>query len=195
MNANDKKDVYGLTLKQRIFADEYLLTHNKKASAMKAGVSAKSAGTIGGRLCKNVDVSKYISLRRGQMQDELEASYRTTKDRLLRELAAIALLDPAKMYDENGDLLPIHKMDEMTRRAIASMDVKELADEDGKLEGYLRKVRVNSKIAAIELLGRYLRMWDDKGDGGGSILNITIITDKNQLDHPDYLTTLKDGAK
>mgnify|MGYP003387114439 CR=1 FL=1 len=189
------KDEYGLTLKQRTFADEYLLTHNKKASAIKAGVSAKSAGTTGGRLCKNVDVSKYISLRRCQIQDELEASYCTTKDRLLRELAAIAFLDPAKMFDESGNILPMHTMDEMTRRAIASIDVEELANTDSELIGCVRKVKTSSKIAAIELLGRHLGMWGQNNDGERSILNIRIITDKNQLDHPDYLSTLKNGAK
>ena len=185
MVSKHKVDQYGLTLRQRVFAEEYLLTFNKRASAIKAGASPRSAATIGGRLYTNVDVSKYISLRRCQIRDELEANYGITKDILLRELAAIAFFDPGKMYDDNGVLLPIHKMDKMIRRAIASFDTKEIVDNNGALIGKVTKIRLASKLAAIELLGRYLGMWNNKGDGVGSILNIVINTGTNQLDNPD----------
>ena len=178
-------DQYGLTLKQRVFAEEYLLTFNKRASAIKAGASPRSAATIGGRLYTNVDVSNYISLRLCQIRDKLETSYGITEDILLNELAAIAFFDPRKMYDDNGVLLPIHEMDKMTRCAIARFDTKEIVDSDGELIGKVIKIRLHPKLAAIEMLGRHLLIWNNKGDVGGFKLNIKIVTDKNPLDHPN----------
>ena len=185
---------YGLTLKQRVFAEEYLLTFNKRASAIKAGASPRSAATIGGRLYTNVDVSNYISLRLCQIRDELETNYGITKDILLNELAAIAFFDPHKMYDDNGVLLPIQEMDNMTRCAIARYDIKEIVDSDGELIGKVTKIRFHPKLAAIELLGRHLRMWNNKGDAGSFKLNIKIVTDKNPLDYPNSGRVIEDPA-
>lgn len=190
-----KLDEYGLTRQQRIFADEFIITGNKKQSAIKAGVKARSAATIGGRLFNNVDVLTYIQQRKGQVVKKIEDDYGTTINDLIRELAAIARFDPRKMYDENGVLIPIHKLDEMTARGIAGFEVREVTDSDGALIGYDKKVKIASKVAAIELLGRHLRMWADKGGDGGSILNINIITDKNQLDHPNYGKVIENGTK
>jgi phage terminase small subunit len=186
MRESGKRDEYGLTRKQRTFADAYLLTGNKRASAIKAGVSPKSAGTIAARMCTNVNIMNYLAQRRGVIAKKLEDDYCISMDILLRELAAIAFFDIGKMYDDNGVLLPIHKMDKMTRRAIASFDTKEIVDSDGALIVRVTKIRTASKLAAIELLGRHLGMWGQNDGGERSILNIQIITDKNQLDHPDY---------
>lgn len=193
MGKKNTKDEYGLTAQQRAFADAFLVSDNKKQSAIKAGVKPSSAGVIAARLSTNVNVLTYLAMRRGVMAQKLEDNFTITTDRLIRELAAIALFDPAKMYDENGDLLPINKMDEMTRRAIAAVDVKELLDEDGTLTGYSKKVRTASKIAAIELLGRNLAMWGEKDGGALSILNINIVTHENQLDHPAGGKVIENG--
>lgn len=193
MRKKEQLDEYGLTPQQRIFADELVLTGNRRASAIKAGVKPSSATTTAARMCANVRINTYITQKRGQVVQKLENDYGITRDDLLKELAAIARFDPRKMYDENGKLLPIHKMDEMTARAIASHEEKELMDEDGALIGYTHKLRRDSKIAAIELLGRHLRMWNDKDQGQGSILNIIIHKDKNLLDNPQPMKVIENG--
>lgn len=194
MAKKDKRDEHGLTRQERIFADELSLTGNKSASARKAGVKAGQEGVYASRMLRNVMVVQYLAAKKQNISTELATTYEVTKDRVLRELAAIAFLDPAKLYDENGELLPITKMDEMTRRAIGAVDIKELTDNDGALEGYLRKVKTVSKIAALELLGRNLSMWAADKAGGDSILNINIITDRNQLDHPNHGKVIENGS-
>lgn len=189
----DRKDEYGLTPQQRIFADTLLLTDNKKQSAIKAGCKEASAGTLAARMCKNVNVMTYLAKRRGEISIKLVDDYDLTKERVLRELAALALFDPAKMYDTNGDLLPVNKMDEMTRRAIAGVDVKEIVDnESDTIIGYTKKVRISSKVAALELAGRHLGMWDKDG-GAGSILNIIIHKDRNLLDNQPPPKVIENG--
>lgn len=179
-----QKDEFGLTRLERAFADNFILTGNKKGSAIKAGVKAANAGVYATRMLKNVTLQQYLAPRMQKVSQQLTENFELNVERVLRELAAIALFDPGKLYDENGDLLPVNKMDEMTRRAIAGVDVKELCDKDGALVGYVKKVKPVSKIAALELAGRNLAMWGEKDSGALSILNINIITNQNQLDNP-----------
>ena len=178
------KDEFGLTRQERIFADNLLLTNNKAGSAVAAGIKRANAGVYAARMLSNVMVKQYLARRGEKLAEKLEDDYNLTVDRVLKELAACALFDPRKLYDENGELLPLNKLDEMTARAVAGIDVKELCDTDGKLIGYAKKVRPVNKIAALELAGRNLAMWGEKDSGALSILNINIITNQNQLDNP-----------
>lgn len=179
-----QKDEYGLTLQQRRFADELSLTGNKAASAIKAGIKPVSAGVTANRMLKNVNVQQYLASKMQQHSKILTEQHNLTAEELLRELADIVRFDPASMYDENGDLLPLNKMDEKTRRQIDSFDVREICDKKGALIGYSKKVKRFSKLTAIEMAGRNLGMWGEKDSGGLSILNINIVTDQNQLDNP-----------
>lgn len=181
---NDVKDEYGLTRQQRVFAEHYALTGNKAASAIKAGSTPVSAGVTANRWLRNVMVKQFLDNRSKKHADFLGEKFDITAQRVLQEMAAIAFFDPGKLYDENGQLLPLNKMDEFTRRAVSGVDVKELTDSDGALIGYTSKVKPVSKVAALELLGRHLGMWGEKDSGGLSILNINIVTDQNQLDNP-----------
>jgi phage terminase small subunit len=194
MGISTNTDEHGLTRKERLFADQFLLTGNKAGSAKAAGFSAKGAGVYANRLLRKAAVQKYVTPRRQEIVRALDEAYSITKDRVLRELAAIAFCDIRKMHDESGDILPVTKMDEMTRRAIASVDVKELVNADGDLVGYIRKIKLASKVAALELIGRHLGMWGQNNGSEGSILNINIIKGVNQLDHPDYLKRVQSSA-
>ena len=184
MSGSSNKDSYGLTTRQRRFADAYLLSNNKRASAMAIGVSANSAGTTAARMCANVHIKNYLAMRRQDVSKQLDNAYEITKDRILREIAAAALFDPGKMYNSDGEMLPLQQMDEITRRAIAAFDVQEVTDSDGTLVGYIKRIKPVSKMAALELAGRHLGMWNQKDGQEQSILNIVIDTDKNQLDNP-----------
>ena len=55
-----------------------------------------------------------------QAMDERSRRLEISKERVLLELARIALLDPGDLFDAAGNLLPIHAMPEDARRAIAS---------------------------------------------------------------------------
>lgn len=189
------RDEHGLTRIERVFADALALSGNKKASAEAAGIKPNLAGVYANRMLKNVKVQTYLAARKAEVVAKLDENHGLTAERVLKELAAVALFDPAKMYDENGALLPVNRMDEMTRRAIAGVDVKELIDFDsGLVMGYNKKVRMVSKIAALELAGRHLALWGDKDGSALSILNINIVTSQNQLDHGQQGKVIENGA-
>ena len=59
-----------LSLRQKKFADEYIISGNATKSAIEAGYSKKTAESIGSRLLRNVKVSEYISKRTQEVLEE-----------------------------------------------------------------------------------------------------------------------------
>ena len=59
-----------LSLKQKKFADEYIISGNATKSAIEAGYSKKTAESIGSRLLRNVKVSEYIIKRTQEVFEE-----------------------------------------------------------------------------------------------------------------------------
>lgn len=143
-----------LTAKQQKFADEYLIDLNATQAAIRAGYSPKSAGTNADKLLKNTKIRAYIEARMA------EHSRRTgvTQERIIRELARIAFLDPTQLIDmDTAELLTDAAADD--RAAIASVKVKTMSGETEMIE---REVRFADKIKALELLGKRFGMWLDK---------------------------------
>lgn len=58
-----------MTEKQKRFCTEYLIDLNATQAAIRAGYSEKTAGTIGQRLLKNVDIKKYIDEQLQKMKN------------------------------------------------------------------------------------------------------------------------------
>ena len=85
---------------------------------------------------------------------------------ILEELARIAFLDLGECYDEDGYLLPLSEMGEDARRALAAIESVQLpSKDDGDLPRVLKKIKAESKIKALELLGKHLAMFTEKVAG------------------------------
>lgn len=163
-----------LTAKQRRFVDEYLVDLNATQAAIRAGYSAKTAGQIGERLLKKVEIQEATQQR---MKDR---SRRTeiTQDRVLQELAKIGFSDirravswGAAAPDPEGDdpplnsvwLVPSEEVDPDTSAAIS--EISQTA------QGI--KIKLHDKRAALVDIGRHLGMFKDKlevtGKDGGPL--------------------------
>lgn len=143
-----------LTPKQQKFVDEWLIDMNATAAAIRAGYSPRSADVTGARLLANARVRAYIDERMA------EHSRRTgvTQERIIRELARIAFLDPTQLVNmDTAELLDSAAEDD--RAAITSVKVKTMSGETEMIE---REVRFADKIKALELLGKRFGMWIDK---------------------------------
>ncbi|WP_230684040.1 terminase small subunit, partial [Streptococcus pneumoniae] len=60
----------GLRIKQKRFADEYIISGNAYQSALRAGYSEKYAKARSSELLDNVGISDYIKNRMEELQDE-----------------------------------------------------------------------------------------------------------------------------
>ena len=75
-----------LNIKQKKFADEYLICSNATEAAKKAGYSEKTAYSIGQRLLKKVEVKNYIDERLKIIESEKIADTKEIMESLTRIL-------------------------------------------------------------------------------------------------------------
>lgn len=103
---------------------------------------------------RNPKVRAYIDKRMA------EHSKRTgvNQERIIRELARIAFLDPTRLVDMYDATILANASDDDTA-AIAVIKVKETSGDFDSIE---REVRFADKIKALELLGKRFGMWLDR---------------------------------
>jgi hypothetical protein len=118
----------GLSPKRRIFALEYLVDLNATQAAIRAGYGRKNADVNGPRLLGDAGVRAFVDEQLRKRAEALEL----TAARIDRERARVALLDPAQLFDESGNLLPVRRMPEDARRAIASVKLRTVKVVHGK---------------------------------------------------------------
>jgi phage terminase small subunit len=96
-------------------------------------------------------------------------------DRLLRETASLAYLNPKDLYDEQGRLRPIHDLPDHVAAAIAGIEVVRgnVDKGDGQFDTVL-KVKHWDKTRAIDMLMRHLALYKDR-------LNIGLTPDAEKL--------------
>ena len=136
-----------LTPKQQRFVDEYLVDLNATQAAIRAGYSAKTAGSIGQRLLTKVEI-----------QAELAAAMAARGERT--EITQDAVLK---------DLLEITERC-MQRAPVLDMKGNQVRDEEGL---GLWEFDAKDALRALELLGKHLGMFSDKLRLEGS-LNINV---------------------
>lgn len=150
-----RRNKYGLSYRQALFVDEYLLDLNASQAALRAGYSANCPGVVGHEVLNNPKVSAAIE----QRMAELSARTGVNQERIIRELARVAFLDPTKLTDAGtGALLPDTTEDD--RAAIQAIRVKFSPTQYG--QGVEREVKFADKLRALELLGKYFSMWVDR---------------------------------
>lgn len=141
-----------LTPKQAAFVAEYLVDKNATQAAIRAGYSVKTADAIGKENLRKPPIRAAIEAVLAKQANALEI----TAERILKERARLAFLDPRKLFDESGEPIPIQDLDPDTAAAIVGMDVLEQYEgsgEDRRFVGYVKKYRLAGKdpsLAALE---------------------------------------------
>lgn len=168
------RDEYRLTVKQRAFADLYWaagdpgLRGNAAACYRQVyGVSVKSSEAHGPRLVGNGRVRAYLAKHAAKTAAEVEI----TAERVLREIANVAFLDPRRIFAADGSILPPHEWPDDTAAAVAGVDVVETQVGDDE-RSYIKKVRFWSKDRSLELLTKVLQLIKDAGPTTNVELNM-----------------------
>lgn len=121
-----------LTIKQKKFADEYIISGNATQAAIKAGYSKKTARFTGAENLTKPNIKSYIE---GQMK-ELEAETIADQTEVLQFLTSIL-------------------RDEMTEEVLVNVGNFEQSIQD-------KKISARDRIKAAELLGKRYGSWTDK---------------------------------
>lgn len=104
-------------------------------------------------------------VRNKQYQMAMKDRNEWVVESVLQELRSIALIDVRRLYDDNGNLLPVGSWPEDVAKAVAGIEVSEewAGKGDNRAQvGELKKVRMNDKLKALELLGKNLALFTDK---------------------------------
>ncbi len=161
------RDVDGLTAMQARFVGEYLAMADNPDPAtayLAAGYRAKSryvAQVCASQLLKHPKVAARIAKARQKQSDRLQV----TADDVLRRLCEIANLDLADVISEDGTLLDVHRMQEKVRTSLQGIETEERTFGEGKsaISTTVRKVKLGDRLKALELIGKHLGMFVERG--------------------------------
>lgn len=174
-----------LTPKQQVFVQEFLVDLNASAAYRRAGYSAKNANVDGPRLLANPLIAEAVQAAFAERAERVGVS----QDDVVRGLMAMAFFDIRKVAEWGVQPDP---EDEQRQQAFFRLrDSKELADEvamalqevrvgaDGQLV-----VKSESRVKALELLGRHLGMFKKDVDVSVSV-GITVGRLHELAQHPE----------
>ena len=88
-----------MTPKQAAFVDEYLIDLNATQAAIRAGYSAKTAGSYGNENLQKPEIQQAI----GERMEERSKRTEITQDRVLTDIELIKQDAMRKAYDKNGN--------------------------------------------------------------------------------------------
>ena len=144
-----------MTKKQRRFVEEYLIDLNATKAAIRAGYSHKAARDIG---CENLTKPNIQAAIDKAMA---ERSRRTgiNQDRVIQELARIALVNPADVIDMDTATVKLDASRDDTA-CIASVRIRTLSSKDGPV--IEREIRFYDKVKCLELLGKHLGLFTER---------------------------------
>ena len=148
-----------LTIKQKRFADEYLIDLNGAQAAIRAGYSENTAKEQASRLLTDVNLSNYIQNAIKTRSKELKVD----ADYVLRRLCEIDAMDALDIHDDNGKILPLKQWPKVWRTSISGLEVSEIL-AGGDPVSILKKIKWPDKTKNLELIGKHVNVqaWGDK---------------------------------
>lgn len=135
-----------LNLKQHLFVTEYLVDLNATQAAIRAGYSAKTAGAIGDRLLKKVEIAEEIqaAMNRRAKRVEVTADYVLT-----------TIVDTIERCRQNIE--PVFE-----GRGDQRMPTGEFTFDSGAV------------LKGCELLGKHLKLFTERVEHSGEVAHRTL---------------------
>ena len=162
-----------LTVKQAMFVQEYLIDLNATAAGLRAGFKDPSKG----RKILSYPAFAHVVAAIQEAMKVRQTRLNISQDRVLTEIARIALCDPRKFFYEDGSIKSIVDLDDDSAAVLAGMDVQttfkknEVGDAEPET---VKKIKFWDKNSALEKLCKHLRLFpaertEHSGPNGGPI--------------------------
>ena len=138
-----------LTLKQKKFADEYIISGNATDAAIKAGYSKKYAHTNASKLLQNTTIKNYIAERRKKIESQKTMDAKEAMELLTsiargetKETVIVAAGPDVYSEEKEADL--------KTRISAVKEILKRYPNDDEVIKVQLRKLKAEADIAEIK---------------------------------------------
>lgn len=146
-----------LTIKQEAFCQAYLRLGDKSAAYREVYSCSKMKDETIHAMASKLSSDHKVAIRIKELQSQAIERNKASLDEVLMVLADIIRFDPAEMYDENGNLLPINKMPKKVRLCIQSFEVQEISNfGDEAPETFTKKVKHYDKLSSVDKLMKHL---------------------------------------
>lgn len=167
-------DIKALTEKEEAFCQQYLIDFNGARSARAAGYSENTAKEIA---AENL-TKPHIRARIQALRQEMGKQFNITRERIAQEYSRIAFFDIKKVFDDEGELIPVTKLDDDTAAAIAGIEVSNDWEKDENnrpvIVGQLKKIKISDKRSALDSLVKLMGYAEpDKMVVSGLRINVT----------------------
>jgi len=153
----------GLTGRRKLFCVEYLKDWNASAAAIRAGYSPDASRQIGSRLLTKDDIKAEIARVRDEMLGTEKEHLKYYVLQNLKKIAGANITDVANIEDNKMVVADTATLDPSIKGAI-----EEISETETKDGGSL-KIKMHSKVKALELLGKYAGMFDDRLELSGKV--------------------------
>jgi phage terminase small subunit len=176
--------------KRERFCLEYLKDLNATQAAIRAGYTKANAKQVGSELLSFLDVTARVEELKAAQFKRLQMS----ADEVLVELARIGRSDPRKLFDADGNLRPIHTLDDETAAALAGVDVVEVRSKIKKVkdpdEGddcltntveATKKIKLWDKPRALDILARHHGLLEKDNEQAGAAVAKAFSSDRDFL--------------
>ena len=104
-------------------------------------------------------------IRNHRYNQAIEDRQEWFREVILRELRCMATSDVRNIYNDEGGLKPVSEWDDSTAACVSNIEVVEEFEGSGKdkvQSGWNKKVKLWSKDKSLELIGKYLQMFNQK---------------------------------
>lgn len=135
---------HGLNEREEAFVHHYIREVNATLAAKLAGYSHQTAGEIGYALLRKVQIMQRIQA----LRTSSDKKYDGLREKIINKLMIMADLDVASLYDEAGNLKPVHEWDLDARTSVQGIDTTH------DLLGFntTKKVKLSERTKALDML-------------------------------------------
>jgi phage terminase small subunit len=156
------------------FVEEFIIDLSKTDAAIRAGYSVQSAAQLGCRLYDKPGIFAHIQVALAERRRRTGIN----ADTAIRELARIALANPAKVVAADGSLIEGASEDDLA--AIQSIKVKTIPARGDGEPTVEKEIRFHDKTKALDLFMKAAGMLIDKKQ-----IDVTTKTENMQDDELD----------
>lgn len=167
-----------VTQKQENFC-QHFVKHGSMTDAYISAYETKNMKySVVGRRASDMVRKPNVAQRLNEIRQEIIQANKPVLDKVVAEIANIAMFDIAELYDENGNFKDINSIPKAARSSIVSIKTFEEYDGKGKSRksiGQVREVKILNKLDAFEKLMKHLGGYEmDNGQKGNKVMIIQV---------------------